>query len=396
MANTSGGPVSSSTRVNDALAASSKSSSERDGTLPPGIEPHQIIDQENPLNLVDSEDERLMLRSIQPAPTSSAHTSSYALRNRGEEKSKLVYDLKYHPMDDNIRPSHAARRRLAHGELLLLSDDSWGSFFEETDTEAVISREVDNGSEVDEARKKVAKSKKRNQTVSPSCKPTRRSSRKTSVVKTAYKMDMHPQDEYLEVSSAHDSEVELLSHKRRKLQRTSPVVEPELDVGVPTLAKANHHKHRSQILDLISSDYTNVDEYPMSFDEQHLRRGMETDTDEAIAVNTLSLLPSVATPQLYGVRRKEGLDVWNLPPGDRYFRHDRDSWAISPGQSFEIFEERLEEQLAAEATALSPLNYEHDDKENNIDCPDFGSTTDMSVMPASQYRPSSEERQLQH
>lgn len=102
---------------------------------------------------------------------------------------------------------------------------------------------------------------------------------------------------------------------------------------------------------------------------------------------------SLTTPHPHGIRRKEGLDVWNMLPGDRYFRHDRDSWPVYSGSSFEIFEECLEDQLAAEAAALFPLIYEHDDKENNINSPNGEPTPDslegISVMPASQYTPSS-------
>jgi hypothetical protein len=97
--------------------------------------------------------------------------------------------------------------------------------------------------------------------------------------------------------------------------------------------------------------------------------------------------PLVATPPY--IRRKEGLDVWLLKPGERYFKHDRDSWP-TPGLSFDVYTERLEDQLAAEAKAASPLNFEDDDKENDVlgtvleETPNL--TDGMSVMPASQYR----------
>jgi hypothetical protein len=109
-------------------------------------------------------------------------------------------------------------------------------------------------------------------------------------------------------------------------------------------------------------------------------------------------MSSVATPPPYGIRRKEGLDVWHMQPGERNFHHDRDTWPMSPGQPFQIFDEKLEDQLAREAMAASPLNYEHDDKENEGNTADLEPLPDMyegiSVMPASQYRQSNEDRQL--
>jgi hypothetical protein len=109
-------------------------------------------------------------------------------------------------------------------------------------------------------------------------------------------------------------------------------------------------------------------------------------------------MSSVATPPPYGIRRKEGLDVWHMQPGERNFHHDRDTWPMSLGQPFQIFDEKLEDQLAREAMAASPLNYEHDDKENEGNTADLEPLPDMyegiSVMPASQYRQSNEDRQL--
>ena len=87
-----------------------------------------------------------------------------------------------------------------------------------------------------------------------------------------------------------------------------------------------------------------------------------------------------------------------MQPGERYFRHDRDAWPVSPGQPFQIFNEKLEDQLAREAMEASPLNYEHDDKENDINTADLDPLPDryegISVMPASQWRQSNEDLQL--
>jgi hypothetical protein len=113
-----------------------------------------------------------------------------------------------------------------------------------------------------------------------------------------------------------------------------------------------------------------------------------------------SSLLSVATPRPYGIRRKEKLDVWKLGQGERYFAHDRDSWPTVPGLAFEIHTERLEDQLAAEAKAASPFNFDQDDKENDVTntrLDESSSILDaMSVMPASQYRRPSDDHYASH
>tara|TARA_R110002003_G_scaffold595_14_gene20815 strand:- start:762 stop:1439 length:678 start_codon:yes stop_codon:yes gene_type:complete len=115
----------------------------------------------------------------------------------------------------------------------------------------------------------------------------------------------------------------------------------------------------------------------------------------AIVTETSPLSTRVATPPLHGTRRKEGLDVWLLEPGDRYFPHDRDSWIPSANSPFQIYTECLEDQLATEAKAASPFNFEHDDKENDTTNSAVEETTimgAMSILPSTQYRRTSEDR----
>lgn len=82
--------------------------------------------------------------------------------------------------------------------------------------------------------------------------------------------------------------------------------------------------------------------------------------------------------------------MWLQAPGERYFRHDRDSWATNPVLPFQIHEESLEYQLEAEAKAASPLNFDHDDKENSINSLELNHMPnpvyEVSVMAASQHR----------
>jgi hypothetical protein len=64
--------------------------------------------------------------------------------------------------------------------------------------------------------------------------------------------------------------------------------------------------------------------------------------------------------------------------------------------AFEIHTERLEDQLAAEAKAASPFNFDQDDKENDVTNTRLDESSNildvMSVIPASQYRRSSNDR----
>jgi hypothetical protein len=86
-----------------------------------------------------------------------------------------------------------------------------------------------------------------------------------------------------------------------------------------------------------------------------------------------------------------------LKPGERYFRHDRDSWPTPSEVGFDICSEPLEDQLAAETDAASPLYFEDDDKENDIDgdlAESHDPLDDISIMPASQYRLASEDRHV--
>ncbi|KAF1846790.1 uncharacterized protein K460DRAFT_249164, partial [Cucurbitaria berberidis CBS 394.84] len=294
----------------------------------------------------------------------------------------------YHPMDDSIRPSQAAKRRSVHGEKQLLADFPSSFFSEHTDREVDSPTQVDHESEPEEAPRKVAMGKKRKRSHFQSPGPTRRSSRKTSDPKTAYNMSIHPQDEDLKLLSTNDSEVDIPAHGRRKFQRTA---EPLLDDRVFKSASSQHQRH-AQVLDLTGSNYIDGE------DDRGFEIDIETTRKETIVLDSSLPVSLFANPQPHGIRRKEGLDVWKLLPGDRYFRHDRDSWPVSDAQSFEIFEECLEDQLAAEAMALSPLDYEHDDKENNSNGLDVDLTLDpleeISVRSASQYRRSSEDSQV--
>lgn len=112
-----------------------------------------------------------------------------------------MYDLKYHPMDESIRPTQAAKRRSVHGEAPLFSDDSNQSFSVHGDS----STDSDVDQKEDEP-KPTRKGKKRTRQQSRSLEPTRRSSRRTSDAKVLYDMNVHPQDDDLIVLSSDDED----------------------------------------------------------------------------------------------------------------------------------------------------------------------------------------------
>jgi len=221
-------------------------------------------------------------------------------------------------------------------------------------------------------------------------------------------MDVHPQDKFLVISSDDDEEP-MSARKRRKPTHSLPRVNSDADDGVAESKTVGGEE--MQQVDCGESDSNGEPALVSSEVNQDQDKG--TDVTELpthssciylvlsdTAGDTSSPVSSPNPLQDSGIRRREGMGVWHLSPGKRYFRHDRDSWPILPGQSFEIFNEKLEDQLAREALAASPLNYEHDDKENDTNVADPDSQSEnhegVSVIPASQYKRSSEERELSY
>jgi hypothetical protein len=174
----------------------------------------------DPKNIIDLSDHDDRTAAADTPPMSSVPTSSYSFRKRKASQSKLVYDGKYHPMDDSIRPSQAAKRRSAHGEIESFSDENKSDSFTvhaDSDIEAESNEHVE-GVETEKKPRSAGKSKKRTQGPTRSPEPTRRSSRRTAVSKVAYNMNIHPQDNDLEVSSSNDEgEASPPTVKRKKL-----------------------------------------------------------------------------------------------------------------------------------------------------------------------------------
>jgi hypothetical protein len=328
-----------------------------------------------------------------------------------------VYDLKYHPLDDSIRPSQAAKRRSAHRDFESFSDDHVSDSFSvhaESDTDAEDDNEVEKV-DTEKKAKSTGKSQKRARGPTRSPEPARRSSRRTVVSRVAYNMSIHPQDGDLEVSSSDDDESDASppSVKRKKLSCLAP------DESITHPHRSNVHSSEDglEVTGVIDSEPDNMDKADAptgSGEEESLpdegmsvfntlhfsrccpcRKCIQVLTClSATAMKTSSLQSSVPTPPPYGIRRKEGLDTWKLGLGERFFSHGRGSWPMVPGLPFEIYTERLEDQLATKAMTASPQSFDQDDKENNIDNSEFGQSSNifdaLSVTPTSQYRQSRE------
>lgn len=160
------------------------------------------IDPSNIIDITDNEDEQY---AVDTPPTSSVPLSSYSFRNRRATQGKLIYDVKYHPMDDSVRPAQAAKRRLAHGEMDSFLDDICVSYSVHTDSDGEGDRK-ESESEGEKPTELTRKGKKRAKNLSQSAQPTRRSSRKIAKPRMSYNTSIHPQDRFLEVSSADESD----------------------------------------------------------------------------------------------------------------------------------------------------------------------------------------------
>lgn len=86
---------------------------------------------------------------------------------------------------------------------------------------------------------------------------------------------------------------------------------------------------------------------------------------------------------------KLGDVVPELCPDVAYLTGNQNPWPDVKGLPFNIYTERVEDQLNAEAEAASPLHHEDDDKENDITNPELVPTPNpldgISIIPASHY-----------
>ncbi|USP78880.1 hypothetical protein yc1106_06154 [Curvularia clavata] len=352
------------------------------------LSPHVPSTERGPANTASGSEQKDIdvERSHPTPPTSSAPTTCYSLRTR--RQSRLVYDAKYHPMDDTIRPIQAAKRREARGEeqVCLDSDDSSEGSTVHTNAE----ESEDNQNEAEEEPKQAARGKKRRLAQSrPVVGPTRRSPRNVSEPKVSYNTSVHPQDAFLVLSS---DEEEVKSKKKAKPSKHEQLVnKPNLYSGA-AVSKSVKRKYADYVENSTSDDSDSSDEHGLC--------SVETDADAPAAIESSPTSPVAGHPQ-EGIQYEAGMDVDSLSSWETCVEDDADADAYPAqlGQPFNVFIENLSEQLASEAHAFSPLEYNDDDKENPVDNNETDSdplptTEGISVIPEVEYRETSEEREL--
>ncbi|KAF1928013.1 uncharacterized protein M421DRAFT_166393 [Didymella exigua CBS 183.55] len=282
------------------------------------------------------------------------------IRRSARAKSTLIYDQRYHPMDDVIRPSQAAKRRSLHGERPPLGSGVDGDGSEESGSD-VGSMAGDDDSDGEESQPTRGRKRKRVRTLTS--EPTRRSSRRRTNPKVSYNMNIHPQDSDLKrvwacdgsksspspakptkPAEAMSSTMETSSDDFEEVCRTLLVDDSEdcssEPVPEPLPGSSIHHSHT--LVPVTKQDQEMVDKYP-------------------------ALRSDVA-----------------------YFSADQGVWPVVKGLPFQIFTERIEDQLSAEAEAASPFRYEDEDKENDVVNPELAPRPNplggISIIPASHYR----------
>ncbi|KAF2631114.1 hypothetical protein BU25DRAFT_481583 [Macroventuria anomochaeta] len=286
-----------------------------------------------------------------PAPTCPP------TRRSARAKSTLIYDQKYHPMDDVIRPSQAAKRRTLHGEKPALVDDL--DAFSLEDSRSDIGSIVGDEDSDDEEPQPPTRGRKRKRSTSRTPEPTRRSSRRRTNPKVSYNMKIHPQDSDLKRVYACDG------------SKSSPS---------PT-KQVNSSKNSSPSKKGSLEDFEQACRSLLADDS---REPSPEPSPELSPRRTLAPEPTIKRPNKF-------VDAYpDLRPDIAYLAGDHDVWPEVKGLQFHIFTERMEDQLNAEAEAASPFHYEDDDKENDVTNPELvprpNPLDGISIIPASHYR----------
>lgn len=123
-----------------------------------------------------------------------------------------------------------------------------------------------------------------------------------------------------------------------------------------------------------------------------------TDHRPSVCSSELALEPSLvftahqppASEPVTSQNKREAGTYPALTATDSDLSADGDMWPAVKGLPFQIFTERIEDQLSAGAEAASPLYYEDDDKENDAINPELmprpNPLDGISIIPASHYR----------
>lgn len=267
---------------------------------------------------------------------SSTSTSSHKTRAHvhGIHRSELCYDQKYHPMDQFTNPKRAAKMKSKYEDDLLVSDNTVTTF----DNEA---NQLDCETDVDDGPEKKATSGK--DSSYSSTKPFRCSSRqmKRNVL---YDTNIHPQD--VEIEELEEAEQAVYApNKRVKTCVDGREVESDEENG-----ETEQEIKDSDLMQLVEDVGSDHDDFQSS-------NSPPKSSVTPAGVN--------GHAQSFSAHHKESLSIVPQRTPGCHSTDDNDSWPT--GKPFRIYEEALESQLRMEASAPPPLQYNDDDKENNVE-----------------------------
>jgi hypothetical protein len=321
---------------------------------------------------------------------------SFCRRSAREKSSKLVYDQKYHPLDDVIRPSHAAKRRSIHGEECPSEDELSVSSFGGSD--ATTYSDVEIASSPVKA-KPTKKAPKRVKFDTKLPEPTRRSSRQKSQPTVSYNALVHPQDDLLELAFAEDETAKPSSarkRRRRSSDRSDGEDEQSDDDSSPRGSRQQSGciTINSDRMLLRKIDYQSPHFACYSF------AGCNHTCISEILTTLLDTVPESPDPfrssssssPIETVASDQSPTIFKRPQADQHFLRNRDLLPNARGEHFELWVDNFNDQLAHDANAASPLKFDHDDKENDVSNPDLEPEPDVnsgvSVVPLSLHRSS--------
>ncbi|KAF2083241.1 hypothetical protein K490DRAFT_70004 [Saccharata proteae CBS 121410] len=252
-----------------------------------------------------SEDDDETRASSPPAATSHGYVTR-AARNGRQGVGK--YDMKYHPMDSSLKPKYAAKR----GHATEANDD------ESSSDEDKDGFRLENDSDNDDENPGPAK---RLKTDGPSSTYVRRSGRALTQKPVNYNKEIHPQDSQLADT---DDEAEITTKLPNRRNRIPPFSARTRLLQSIRIAKPSR------------STFTATKAGPSAVPVKAARKSLTAErfpADQTHKGESSSLRrPHDPVDKRPGgsIRRfAEGLDVYELPPGHRYFSYDHLSHYIS-------------------------------------------------------------------
>lgn len=303
-------------------------------------------------------------------------------RRSARAKGALVYDQKYHPMDDIIRPSQAAKRRSIHGErpnrpknLGVLSSDQ-----SDSDVGSMAGDEDSDGEEPQPF--KCGDKRKRSGSRTPDF--IRRSSRRRTNPNVLYNTKVHPQDSDLQ--RVYACNLIKSSPSPSKREGSSSLTTSTNSGSLDSFEEAC----RALLADTPKSELKLTMCQPLALAERDGYLASRTDNQLELPSPEPSPPRGISTESPIKSRGTFSDKYSNLNPDIAYLTGDSDAWPNMKGRTFQIFAERIEDQLNAEAEAASPFHYDDDDKENDVTNPELvpmpNALDSISIIPASHYR----------